>query len=99
MTHTVTLTPKTAAIVMASGEVQHLSHRKKIKLEFAQEIVGGWVEMLKISATHIMLCDDEGLLKNKPTNSAATALAHDAGLLHPHGRIAGNVIICRSEQF
>jgi len=56
-----------------------------VTLEQAQEIVGGYVEMVLLNNGDQMLVDEEGLLKSKQSNPIATIIAKR--------HIVGNVII------
>ena len=65
--------------------------RKELSLEEAQEIVGGYVEMVRLTRDKIMLVDEEGLLKRLPYNIPATVVA---------GRhIVGTAIVCNTKAF
>jgi len=55
--------------------------------EFAQKIVGGWVELVRprIAPTIVFLCNEEGHVHNLPINRHASALYGNP--------IAGDVIV------
>lgn len=53
---------------------------EKISLEEAQALVDGYVELIHLDGDNILLCDEEGLLKNKPINTLATIQARGAWL-------------------
>ena len=57
---------------------------EKISLEEAQALVDGYVELVHLEDDNILLCDEEGLLKNKPINTLATIQARG---------LAGKVVI------
>lgn len=53
-----------------------------------QQAVGGYFEIVTLSPTHIMIVDEEGVIKNKPLNKEASILAGK--------RILGDVVILPS---
>ena len=58
-------------------------------LDTAQEIVGGFVELVCLQDGAQMLVDEEGLLKGLPYNTTASAMAGKP--------IVGNVILLRDD--
>ena len=60
-------------------------------LEKLQEIVGGYIGIVKLSDGRTMIVDEEGLLKDKPINKPATKLAQPS--IHPNDYIVGNVVV------
>lgn len=48
---------------------------EKPTLEEVQKIVGGWVELVTLPDGNQLLVDEEGLLKGKRVNEAASLLA------------------------
>ena len=58
-----------------------------ISIEKAQEVVGGYVERIKLGAGFIMLCNEDGKLEGKPVNRTAT-------LMLAGGTVVGDVIVC-----
>jgi len=62
-----------ATILKVDGSEQELDHRPTLKE--AQEIVGGYIELLPIRGQDITLVlDDTGRLKGKPMNIKASNL-------------------------
>lgn len=60
-----------ATVVKVDGSEQELDHRPS--LEEAQQIVGGYIELVKVGGNRALVVDGEGKLKNKPTNKAITS--------------------------
>lgn len=65
---------------------------QEFQLEELQKIVGGFIEVLYLQNA-LMILDEEGKLKNKPTNKLATQIWRTEGGLDP---IVGTVVICKS---
>ncbi|MFA5934943.1 MAG: DUF3846 domain-containing protein [Candidatus Paceibacterota bacterium] len=66
------------------------------KLEEIQEIIGGYMECVYLPNKLIMVVDEEGKIKNKPVNYAATAIFQAK-----YGNsdiIVGDVLLCKSSQ-
>jgi len=63
-----------ATIVKVDGSTQELDHRPLLKE--AQQIVGGWIELVKAKDNWgnivTLVVDGEGKLKYKPTNKSIT---------------------------
>lgn len=64
---------------------------KKFRLEEAQKLVGGWVEMVHLYNGKILLVNEEGRIKNLPYNEPVS--------LYAGMRIVGNAILCEYHQF
>ena len=75
-----------AYVLKTDGTRQDLDQRPS--LEEAQQIVGGWIELVNVRGTNLTLVvDEEGRLKNKPSNYQASALAP----MYP--QLCGDVIV------
>ena len=61
-----------------------------------QSIVGGYIEIVYLSDTMIMVINEEGKFTCEP-NPAATMLARLCRSIPPNDYIAGDVLVCRSE--
>jgi len=70
-------------LVLLDGKAQ------KPTLEQAQNIVGGWVEMVTLPNGDQMLVNEEGALHGLPLNAPASTLAGRA--------LVGNVILLKGE--
>lgn len=66
------------------------------------ERVGGWIDVVPLRSADTddvgwqsvdVFVDDEGKIKQRPTNAYATALAHHFGSIFSDDRIAGTVVI------
>jgi len=77
-----------AIIVRVDGTEQELDHRPSLKE--AQEIVGGYIEFVKVGGNKTLVVDEEGKIKNKPTNWVITNIY---GSKIYGGYIVGNVIV------
>lgn len=60
-----------ATVIRVNGREQELDHRPTL-LE-AQQIVGGYIELVKVEKGRTLVVDEEGKLKNKPTNKTVTS--------------------------
>lgn len=69
-----------------------------VTLEKAQEIVGGYVEVVHPRHTPgcVFLCDEEGLLKNKPINRHGCFL-YGTGEITDHP-IVGDIIVFQTRK-
>lgn len=86
-----------AYILKADGTRQELDHRPTLKE--AQKIVGGWIEYVKAREEDgeivTLVVDEEGKVKNKPTNKEVTKLY---GHSIYGGYIVGDVIVLEGWQ-
>ena len=65
-----------ATILRVDGDSEEVQPRNGIdfSLEELQKIVGGYIEIVKVSNRQIMVVDNEGKLKGKPVNLMASFL-------------------------
>lgn len=70
---------------------------EKISLEEAQALVDGYVELIHLDGDNILLCDEEGLLKNKPINTLATIQARGLGWKGSY--LVGSVLFLKDKEF
>lgn len=77
-----------ATIIRADGTEEELDHLPTLKE--ARKIVGGHVEFIKVGDNKTLVVDDEGKLKNKPTNKVIT---NRYGSQIYRGYIVGDVIV------
>jgi hypothetical protein len=61
-------------------------------LEEAQAHVGGYVELINLGDEHILLVDEDGLLKDLPPNEGAAKVANGYPLV-------GNVLLLHVSMF
>lgn len=73
--------------ITADGTIEQFvpSDGREFSLEEVQGAVGGHIEIVPLSGKRYMLVDEEGLLKDRPYNTGASALAGK--------RIVGDVAI------
>ena len=78
-----------ATVYRVDGTIEELGHKPTLKE--AQEIVGGYIELVKVRGK-VLVVDDEGKLehKNKPTNKLITSLY---GSQIYSGYVVGDVIV------
>lgn len=70
---------------------------EKLSLEEAQALVDGYVELIHLDGDNILLCDEEGLLKNKPINTLATIQARGLGWKGSY--LVGSVLFLKDKEF
>ena len=70
---------------------------EKISLEEAQDVVGGYVELVHLDDNNILLCDEEGLLKHKHINTLATIQANGLGWKGSY--LVGSVLFLKDKEF
>lgn len=61
-------------------------------LEELQGFVGGHIEIVRYSDSQILICNEEGRIKNLPTNWGMMAVANSVGWIH------GDVLVCPASQ-
>lgn len=88
----------TATVIHANGEYHGITPKNgtDFSLEEAQKIVGGFVEVIHLSSTQIMIVNEEGLIRNLPYNRQASLIAYMA---RKANAIVGDVLVCGTEQF
>lgn len=88
----------TATVLKATGECIHVKPKNgtDFSLEEAQSVVGGYVEVIHLSSTQLMIVNEEGLLRKLPYNKQASLIAYMA---RKANAIVGDVLVCDSEQF
>jgi hypothetical protein len=80
-------------ILYADGRVEDCI--KKLSLGQMQEIVGGYIEVVKTTVKNrALIVNEEGNLKNLPENHNATEFVHPD--VWRQGEIKGNAILVRS---
>ena len=85
-------------ILYANGE-EAMATATSLSLQKLQEMVGGWIERVPMFATYngekcAVFCDEEGKLKGKPVNAAATKAWYEvAPQMVGQDRLVGEVVI------
>lgn len=67
------------------------------QLEEVWDLIGGYVQVVTLHNGEILLCDEDGLLKQLPFNSKATDYVAKH-CVYPH-MIVGTALVCKSKQF
>ncbi len=88
----------TATVLKANGECLHVKPKNgnDFSLEEAQKVVGGYVEVIHLSSTQLMIVNEEGKLRKLPFNRQASLIAYMA---RKADAIVGDVLVCDIEQF
>jgi len=82
-----------SARTVYADDVPDLVHDEAVGLTFdaARAEVGGYVELVRLTDAIVMLVDEDGRMRGRPTNRAATVLAN---MLRPGiGSIVGDVVV------
>lgn len=89
-----------AKLIKASGETKEIapSNNVRFELEEAQSFVRGYIQIIPIGNNEVMVLDEEGKLKDKPFNEAATLLAKSKKAIFSADFIVGDVILCKDEE-
>ena len=79
-----------SVIIKTDGErvVTEPKNGKDFQLEELQKIVGGYIEIVRLSNSRIMVVNEEGLIYDLPYNAEASLEAMDV--------IVGDVLVCDS---
>lgn len=74
---------------------------RKFELEELQELVGGYIEVIKLNNKHnqCMIVNEMGKLYNLEHNAEASAIAHSEKAIFDSDFIVGNAVIINNEQF
>lgn len=71
------------------------SNGTDFSLEELQGFVGGYIEIIRLGASKLMVINEEGKLHNLPLNIKAT------GIIQQYGRndvIVGNTLVCSTDK-
>lgn len=83
----------TVIYLRAEGENERVRRSDAPMLGEVQEAVGGFVAMIDLGDGRKMYVDEDGLLKKRPVNPAATKMVIDAGLDLSHVPIVGDAVV------
>lgn len=70
---------------------------KAFTLEEAQFMVGGYIEVVHLDGDNILVCDEEGRLKDKERNEMATFNATQLGY-KGNEYLVGDVLFCKDKE-
>lgn len=70
---------------------------KAFTLEEAQAMVGGYIEVVHLKDNDILVCDEEGRLKDKERNEIATFRATQLGY-KGNEYLVGDVLFCKDNE-
>lgn len=71
---------------------------KKFTLEELQSYVGGYIEVINLSANKALVVNEEGKLHNLPVNKIATALAQYCNAIFPTDCIVGDAVVIENKR-
>lgn len=74
-------------IIHSDGTISKLADNK---LKTMQNAVGGYIEVVQLDAENLMVCNEEGIIRDLPYNTIASYLHNSA--------IFGDVIIMRESE-
>ncbi len=87
-----------AVMIRSDSTVETIEVGEEITLRRLQELVGGYIETVSpripVSDKLVMICDEEGKLKEKPVSELATACAY----LLAGDYLVGDVIILSADR-
>ena len=85
-----------AKLYKANGTILEVvpANGTDFQLDELQAMVGGYIEIVPAGEGKIMVLDDEGKLKGKQVNDAATMIFMKAGF---YDTIVGDVLVCDDE--
>ena len=86
-----------STIIKTDGTRHNIKPKNKtdFQLDELQEIVEGYIEIVPLSKTQIMVVNEEGHMLKKPYNHLATLTAYMSGI---RDIIVGNVLVCDSNK-
>lgn len=68
------------------------------KLEELHDIVGGYIELVRLNNKEYMVVNEEGKLYNLPFNAMATSLYHKEIPQAKDDYIVGDVLVCYQDE-
>jgi len=83
-----------AEFIPIQGDIQYVepANTRDFQLEELQKFVGGYFELVRcpMHPQHVLVVDEEGLVKDKPVNVEASILAMES--------IRGDALFCLKKQ-
>lgn len=88
-------------IIKSDGSQIEVSPKdgERFTLEELQGHVGGYIEIINLSADKALVINEEGKLLNLPLNQKATALAQFCGAIFPSDYIVGDAVVIQNKLF
>lgn len=80
-----------AQILKTTGEIETIIIDKSQRLIQLQNIVGGFIEIIKLKSNKYMIINEEGKLLNLPVNRLASSI-------YKQDIIVGNALICDKDE-
>lgn len=86
-------------VILSDGLVRDArpSDGSSFKLEECQQVVDGYIEIVHLQPDMVMVINEEGKFTKEP-NSVATIIERAHNAISPNDYIAGNCLICKSEE-
>lgn len=72
---------------------------KNFELEELQEIVGGYIQAIRLSESQSMIVNENGKLYNLEHNAEASVIAHSYRAIFDNDFIVGDVAIINNNQY
>ena len=89
-----------ATILKTNGTQQKVTPKNgtDFQLDEMQEIVGGYIEIVRVCTGELIICNDNGKLYGLTINDNATLIAHAYKAIATDDFIVGDVLICNKNQ-
>lgn len=68
------------------------------KLDELQQMVGGYIQIISLTPTQIMVINEEGKLQGLKPNRLATETAHLVNAIADNDFIVGDCLVCESKR-
>lgn len=90
-----------AILIEVTGDIKPVqpTNGESFKLDEAQKMVGGYVEVIRLTNNQILLINEEGKLEALGRNAYATQLALASRAIYPNDYIVGSVVLCNDQEF
>ena len=82
-----------STVIFSDGATKNVepSNGTDFSFEELRGFVGGYIEIVRISKSQVMVVNEEGKIYNLPQNEKATMLVNIAGI---RDVVVGNVLVC-----
>lgn len=87
-----------ATIVYSNGTLKEIQPQNGVKFSSKElhNLVGGYIEIIRLSSQYFMVINEEGKLQNLPYNEKATQLY--MGYVSPFDYIVGNAVVLSTQE-